>query len=995
MPVARPEWNTAGVATWRGGAGATFVGRGRELELLGSAVTRARGGAAGALLISGDAGVGKTTLVQQACDRAGTDVLVLRGAGMPLSAQTIPLLALRSAARGLPASQRPPLLSGSGTREPLTDVPLLFDEWLDDTTQERPVVLAIDDLHWVDQSTLDVLLYVLAGSPHRRLALLMTLRSSEVGARPTLQRWLADARRLPVLEELHLGPLDRDETRSQLADLLGGPPHEPLVGEVFAHTEGNPYLNRLLVAGLPADALHLPDDLPDNLRAAVLQPWHDLSPQARELVRVIAVGGRAAAGRHLDLAAALAAVTTPSPLLREAVEAGVLDLDPHEGYWFHHPLQAEALQATLAPLEAAALHASWAEVVECDLGDDDTDTAVELEAVTVVAEHHYLAGHDAEAYRWSLRAVDLAERAGGASEQLRLLRRSLDLRSRVVSASESDVELLDRLRGCAQALGDHEEELWAVESLLARLREEEQPSRVAELLVRRAHLRFSTGRGFLLVDEMRRAVDLAAREPGSWQHAFALAELAHAGLWADEPAAPEWARQSLEAARGAGHPRALAYALATNAMLAVFENRTEEGMELGCQGVEEAARAGDGWAFVHAALWEANAIDTPVNPRWAQRVQTRREELERLGGAHPYVAWLSATEAGSWLYAGEWKACSERLRVALGSDPGVGPDVITRLVAARLAALQGRQREAEAHLERAEELCADTSTFLAFEFDAVRATVRLHAGDLEGAVEAALTGATVEGVPPTMCEWLCPLAARALADQVQALRDAGRSTTEPLARLEDVVARFPHVIADTGGATEFYTRELEALDALYAAEVARARAEPEAGCRWTHAVELLEGILPWEEAYAAWRAAEAQLAHGVGHRDEGAAMLRRAFALAQGLQALPVLREVEDLARTARISLSAVARPLPPAEPAGARTVQHPLAGLTAREREVLEYIVAGRTYGEIARALVLSEKTVSSHVSNLLRKTGAANRVDLARLATHSSPPPVDGVSG
>jgi DNA-binding CsgD family transcriptional regulator len=216
-----------------------------------------------------------------------------------------------------------------------------------------------------------------------------------------------------------------------------------------------------------------------------------------------------------------------------------------------------------------------------------------------------------------------------------------------------------------------------------------------------------------------------------------------------------------------------------------------------------------------------------------------------------------------------------------------------------------------------------------------------------------------------------------------------------LSRLEDVVRRFPHVIADTGGVTEFYTRELRGLDALYAAEVCRGRGSPDAARAWTEAVDLLEGILPWEEAYAAWRAAEALLAHGVGHREEGAAMLRRASRLAEGLQALPVLREVEDLARTARVSLAVVARPGPAAEGGGAQTGPHPLAGLTAREREILGYIVAGRTYGEIARALVLSEKTVSSHMSNLLRKTGAANRVDLARLATHSPPPPVGGVSG
>jgi DNA-binding CsgD family transcriptional regulator len=63
------------------------------------------------------------------------------------------------------------------------------------------------------------------------------------------------------------------------------------------------------------------------------------------------------------------------------------------------------------------------------------------------------------------------------------------------------------------------------------------------------------------------------------------------------------------------------------------------------------------------------------------------------------------------------------------------------------------------------------------------------------------------------------------------------------------------------------------------------------------------------------------------------------------------------------------------------------LPGLTPRERNILEFVVAGRTYGEIARALMISEKTVSSHISNLLRKTGAANRVDLARLASGEGP--------
>jgi DNA-binding NarL/FixJ family response regulator len=230
-----------------------------------------------------------------------------------------------------------------------------------------------------------------------------------------------------------------------------------------------------------------------------------------------------------------------------------------------------------------------------------------------------------------------------------------------------------------------------------------------------------------------------------------------------------------------------------------------------------------------------------------------------------------------------------------------------------------------------------------------------------------------------MCEWLLPLAARALADEAQSLRDEGCSPDPPLRQLDEVVDRFPHIIADLGGSTEFYTRELAALDALYAAEVARARAVPDAAQAWASAVALLEGVLPWEQAYACWRAGEAQLVSGSGRRDDAAVVLRRGLELAERLQALPVRAEIEELGRTARIPLT------PVAASSGSRPSGGGLPGsLTPREREILEHIVAGRTYGEIARALVLSEKTVSSHVSNLLRKTGAANRVDLARLATH-----------
>ncbi|MCA1781706.1 MAG: AAA family ATPase [Intrasporangiaceae bacterium] len=984
-----------------------FVGRVGELDEIRSTLERARAGSMQALLVSGDAGIGKTRLVQQACVRTSADdpgVVVLSGACLPLGTMTVPLVPIRGALRGAPADLRaPPLRATDGVEpagwgaSPPEDVVVAVDEWLERVCRERPVVLVVDDLQWADESTLDVLMYVVAGSLERRLAVVCTVRRGEVGTGDALQRWLADVRRMPCYGELRLGPLDRAETREQVGSLLRASPHESLVEEVHARTGGNAYLNQLLVEDLPPDARHLGAHLPPDLGAAVLRPWHRLSEQARELVRIIAVGGEVAGGPSLARAARLAGVPAEQAgrLLREAVEAGVLDVDPGGGYWFHHPLQAEALEASLAPEELRELHAAFAAQGEKDLaavesaphenagnrGDGVGDESVHLAQVIAVADHHYRAGHPREAHHWALRAVDAGERAGTGGERLRLLRRAVTLREQLGEAEESTLDLLLRLRTTAATLGAHEDELAAVEAVLDLVDEGEQPLLVAELLIRLEHLRFATGRGFRRVDPARRAVALSEPDPGSWQHAYALAELAHASLWREAPDAHDVAAAALESAVAVGEPAVLAYAYATSAMSTVFRGEPRA-PELAARGIAAAIEARDWHGFIQGAVWEANATASDADPSYARVLQGRRESLEELGAPHSYIAWLSAVEAGSWLNTGRWQECTDRLRVALGSDPGVTGDVLSRLVSTRLAVLQGRQSEAQAHLARAEELSADSTAFIHFEFDAVRAMVRLAAGDASGAVQAALTAATSAGAPPPMCEWLMPLAARGLADLAEGARARGEPLEEPLARLDALVARFPHVIRDNDE-SPFYLRQVGGLDALYAAEVARARRSADEPERWSAAAALLDGILPWEEAYAAFRAAESRLVRGQGNRDEAASMLRRAHALACRLRAEPIVREVEDLARAARIPLDEITpSPAAPDGPSSRRPW-----GITPRQQEILDHIVAGRTYGEIARALFLSEKTVSSHVSSLLRKTGAANRVELARLAQHHHP--------
>jgi DNA-binding CsgD family transcriptional regulator len=933
----------------------------------------------GALLVSGEAGVGKTRLVDRVCADAGGDgLLVLRGVCLPMGATTVPLMPLRTAFRRLPHGLAPPALDHV-RHTPSGGAPVVVDTWLDDTSRDRAVVLVVDDVQWADGASLDVLTYVLAGPSDRSLGVLLTLRRDEVRSGHPVRRWLADVRRMPSLTELHLAPFDRVQTSDQLHALLGASPHESLVTEVQARTGGNAYLNRLLVEGLPTDARALPSGLPEDLRSAVLRPWERLSRPARELVLAVAIGGEVAAGPALERAADLsgAAPQEVPRLLRDAVDGGVLDPSPEGGYWFHHPLQAEALELLLSGDERRRMHAVLARACEASLAMDADEVGTgEVAKLAAVAGHHSLAGEPGDAYAWTMRALEVAERLGDQQASLTLLKQAVDLHPRVHDATESVGELLIRLKDVASLLGAFEVEHSAVEALLATTDQAEEPLLVCELLVRSEHLRFSTARGFLRVEPLRRAAEMSRPWPASWQHGLALAEVAHASLWADAPDAQDAVAAAVAAAAVIDHPRVTAYAFTAAAMGAEYTSRPG-GPTLAARAVQAAAEARDWWGFAHASLWEANTAASNSGPAWAAIVRTRREQLADLGGPHPYLAWLSIAEAAAFLLAGEWRATTELLRVALGSDPGTAGDIQARLVAAHLAVVQGRQHEAEDHLSRADELSADTTAVRAWEYDATRALVRTGAGDPRAAYAAAMTGLLSPGVPPTMCEWLCPLAARALADLVADAQQHGADPGEHLKLLDDLIGRFPHVIPDGSTLNPKYRRQVDALDALYAAEVARARGDPDEVEIWRRAAEALDNVHPWDAAYAAYRAGEAVLLHIGAPREQATAFLRRAARLAKALGANPVLHDVTALAATARISLATVHSA--PEDAVGM------LPGLTKREQEILGHIVAGRTYGEIARALYLSEKTVSSHVSNILRKTGSINRIDLARRAEHA----------
>jgi DNA-binding CsgD family transcriptional regulator len=440
----------------------------------------------------------------------------------------------------------------------------------------------------------------------------------------------------------------------------------------------------------------------------------------------------------------------------------------------------------------------------------------------------------------------------------------------------------------------------------------------------------------------------------------------------DLPSGRARADEAVDLAVACGSTRALSFALSARVGARWGIPPAGTGLADAERAQAAAAEVCDYWAFTWAVIRACDDMDGPSRAT-TEYLRRSRERLTLLGGPHTYVAKLSAIEALGLLLLGDWRGCLERLRIVLGSTPGPWPDMFARLTSALLACWQGRWGEAQAHLTRAEELFAELPRNAFCPFAAVEAELAVAGGDTERAVAAALAGVQVEGGPPTLAERLIPLAARAIADEVQNRRDRGDDPAPAVARLLDLQRRFPKVVAEEQ-VGPMYQAQVRAMQALYEAEVLRGQRGLGAGAAWRRAAgACYEGELRWDEAYAQWRAAQTMLADR-STREAAVTTLRRAQQLAVDLQAAPLLVDIEALARTAAVVLDSAA--------VGSFSATAALLpGLTPREREVLALVVAGRTYRQIAREMVISDKTVSVHISNLLRKTRTSNRIELAEL--------------
>ena len=929
-----------------------FVGRTRELEALRHALAAARAGHGATVLVTGEAGIGKTRLVSEvANDARAAGVEVLLGRSIDLVGTALPYQPFLEALRPLPEPRRFEQGAEGSQLQAFAEVLAQLGE----RASVTPVLLVLEDLHWADASSLDLVVFLAHNLRDHPLLLLGTCRADELSSRGRMRRLADGVRRSGSALVLELGPLAREELTDLLAADASAPP-QPLCEAIATRAEGNPFFaEELLAAG--------GRQLPHRLRDLLLGRMTRLDRPTQTVLRLAAAAGREVGYPLLQATAALPEHELRESL-RQAHEHGVLVAEQVTGsFRFRHALLAEAIYATILPGEREAIHARLAEEL-ARLGAE----AAEL------APHWAAAGRSAEALAASIAAAREAGAVFGLAEALGHSERALALWDAVPDApalAGCDLaELCARTADLANNVGAAPR---AVELARRAIAVVSDPRRAARLHVDLGEYLYATGEDEPALAALQRAVELVPAEPPSAERAYALGSLA-GGLmvsWrhADSLALAE---QALALARELGAGEAEVRALTVIGVDVIRLGRAREGVEQLRAALRLAEAIGDSIGLDRAYVNLTDALTMLGRSVEAAQLGLAGLEAMRRHGVHSSL--IAANRIEALLQIGDWDEADALSAAALRDTTS---SFRSWLLILRAGVETGRG-QLEAARGRLATVSVDGHQELApyHAYVAELAWWERRWADAGRAVADGLAPASPRHAAPIRVQ-LCALGLRVqaeLAALARARRDAG-ARRDRLERAGELLATARLAAADAASITPTAGAWL----ALSEAEHARAQddAQPQ---RWSEAVAAWERLerAPLA-AYCRWRQSEALVAAGAP-RAEATTALRNAHAIATRLRARPLLDEIQRLAARARLDpTSPPPLSVPDAEP--------DRLGLTPRESEVLALVARGLTNREIADELVISVKTASVHVSHILHKLDASNRREAAAVAHRLAP--------
>jgi DNA-binding CsgD family transcriptional regulator/tetratricopeptide (TPR) repeat protein len=939
-----------------GRGGAALVGRQAELAQLESTLDAARAGAGGAVLLVGEAGIGKSRLAGELAARArdaGFDVLL--GRSIDLVGTELPYQPFVQALR--PLGNLGPVDTQAASKLQVFDEALSL---LDDRAAAMPVLLVLEDLHWADASTLDLVVFVSHNLEHRPILLLGTYRADEPASAERMRRLTDGVRRSGSALVLDIEPLADEELEVLIATRANKPLPARLTAAIISRCEGNPFFAEELVSA----ADDLGGELPPGLRDLLLQRAARLDPSTQSLLRLAAAAGRDV-GYPLLCASAQLPERDVRDSLQQAIEHGVLVADQQAGrFRFRHALLAEAIYATILPGEREELHARLAE----ELARSGAADPAEL------APHWAAAGRKNEALIASIEAARQAEAVFGLAEAHAHLERALELWDAVPEAVEFSG--LDLAHVCAWAsrlasqVGAAPRAVELARRAIELVGTDDLP-RSAVFHVYLGEYLYEIGENEAALGILEKAVELAPVEPPSSERAYVLASLAGGLMVARRhaeslPVGEEALLLSRAVGAGEAEVRALTLLGGDHAYL----GRAEEGLAYFRQALELAEQIGDYWGLERVYINLTDALTMLGRPRESIRTgQKGLEEMRRYGVESSLIV-SNLTEA--LLTTGDWDEADRLSAVALRRQAGSFPYALL-IVRALVETERGDFDAAREHFDAATvTLRKDREHGL---YDGWLADLALWEHrwlDADTAIQQGLVEARSREAALIRIQ-ICAKGLRTqaeLAALARARRD-DEAARNWLVRAEELIAVARSAAAEVSTVTPIASGWLSLAEAEY--ERTRGTAHPE---RWSTAAAAWDRLeSPPRAAYCRWRQAEALVAAGAS-RTEAGVPLRAAYAVATPIGARPFVRELELLARRAGLDLA------PPSTYPhhGGNELEESL-GLTPREAEVLRLVARGYTNREIGEMLVISVKTASVHVSHILRKLGAPNRREAAAI--------------
>lgn len=982
-----------------------FVGRTDELTVLTQALARATAGEPQALLIGGEAGVGKTRLVEEllgrACDQGA---VVAVGGCVEIGAEGLPFApfstALRSLRRRLPeelaaaaegqeeelARILPELGQSRGGTLGEDGTARLFEltaRLLERLAADRTVVLVLEDLHWADTSTRHLLAYLFRALRRGRLVVIATYRADDIHRRHPLRPLLAELDRLRSVRRVELPRFNRAEVRRQLTGILGAEPEPPLLDQIFERSDGNAFFVEELICSIEDGCL---SGLSDSLRDLLLVRVETLPEEAQRLTRIVAEGGTTVE-YPLLLAVARLGEDDLIGALRAAVGANILlPTADGDGYRFRHSLVREAVSDDLLPGERSRLNRRYAQALEADPALVRAD-----ERTTRLASYWYKAHDAAKALPVVLRASAEARQRFAHSEQLELLERAMELwdsapeevRATLWPPDDAEIFVPDSEAGgpaplnyldlmaeatvAARFGGDRDRALALAKKATRVLKGLHDPLRAAWFWAQRSRLMQDLTRGDGW-EELAVAQELVRGLPPSAVHAEVLVFVASWGaLHRPGPDTLIAADRAVEYARLVGADHTELDARLVRGWLAAESGGVAEGLAEMYEVRDRADELGLVSIMSRASINLPSTLEGMGRSEEALAAAEHGIEVCHDRGLADMESWVLNNQAQSLFSLGRWDESAAALDTSQTLAQSRKARGMIASHRAELAVARGDVGEAQRQVTLARELFGthDPQPQHLITPARLAMTVAARLGKLDEA-RAEFRRTTKDFAPGTQryaLPFLC--AAAAMEADARGLPAADPERAEILDVIAQQAKRLPT-----------YVPIWHAYGLLLEAERARAAGSTDPTLWARAAAAFEEQRRPYQLALVRLRWAAALLDLHADRADI-TELLGQAQAAAATLGARPLSEEIELLAGRARITLDGARGQGPAAEAEPAKAL-----GLTPRERDVLRLVTDGLSNRRIAEELYISPKTASVHVSNILAKLGVSGRTEAAATA-------------